>query len=90
MLGPRRNNDTVIRFHFVGHVIYPHFAFTGFDTEKLVTIIMDLFADIITGLNRHHNQLQALTRIENTAKIVVLFRQLFNVVYKTLHRGWLL
>lgn len=60
-----------------------------FNPEELVAVIMDLFPDLLAGLESHQYQLHLLCRVENTPKIGILFGQLFNVVDKTLHQSLL-
>jgi hypothetical protein len=48
-----RHNDPVIGLHLVANAVDPDLTFASLDAEKLVTIVMDLFTNLLTGLTRH-------------------------------------
>src|SRR5690606_35972565 len=60
-------------------------AVPGLDTEELVTILVDFFADILARLKGHQHQLQVLARIQNTSKFFVLLGQILDIIYITFH-----
>ena len=48
-----RHDDPVIGLHLVANPIDPDLALTSLDTEKLVTIVMDLLTNLVAWLNHH-------------------------------------
>lgn len=78
-------DDAIVRLNCITDAIDPDFSRTAFDAEKLVAVVMDFFADLIPGLDRHEDELQVVSGIEHAAKVVVVFRQLLDVIDKALH-----
>jgi len=61
------------------------FAFAVLDTEELIAVVVNLFADLLAGLKRHQHELHICCRIKNTAKIRVSFGQFLDVINKSTH-----
>ena len=48
---PLRNDDAVVRLHRMTNAVDPDFALSRLDAEKLVAVVVNLFADLLTGRN---------------------------------------
>ena len=83
------NDDPVIRPHGMTKAVNPDFALARLDAEELVAVVVDLFADLLTGRNGHEDELQIVAGVENTAKFCVLSRQTFDIVDEALHESLL-
>jgi hypothetical protein len=55
------------------------------DAEELIAIVVDFFADFLARLDRHQDQLEIVTGVEDLAEEVVLLGQLLDVVDESLH-----
>jgi len=87
--GALRDDDPVVRLHGVTNAVDPDFALARLDAEELVAVVVDLFADLLTGRNGHEDELQIVAGVENAAKVCVLFRQTFDIVDEALHESLL-
>jgi hypothetical protein len=54
------------------------------DAEKLVKL-MDFGPDLFRGLQRHNHKLTVPSRVKYAAKVIVLDRDIFDVLYEALH-----
>jgi hypothetical protein len=80
-----RHDDSIVRLDLVADTIDPDLPFAALDTEELVPVVVDFLTNFVTRLNRHEDKLQVMPGIQHAAEIVVVFRQLFDVVDETLH-----
>src|SRR5205085_1524904 len=55
------------------------------DAEELVAVLVNLFADLIAGLQRHGDELQMVARVEHPAEVLVLDRPLLDIVAIAFH-----
>lgn len=85
MASTLRHNDAVIGFYFIGFSVYPDLAFSLFDPEKLITVIMDFHTDLVPRLEGHQHKLQIVAGVQYAAEVIILFRQSFDIVDKSLH-----
>tara|TARA_R110000782_G_scaffold29959_6_gene74497 strand:- start:27869 stop:28210 length:342 start_codon:yes stop_codon:yes gene_type:complete len=74
MPGSLGDDDAIVRLDLVARAIDPDFPFAPFDAEELVTIIVDLFPNLIARLNGHKHKLEIAARVKHAPEIVVLFR----------------
>ena len=63
----------------------PDLALSPFHAEELIRALVDFLADFLSRLQRHHHQLEMLSRIKDTAVVVILFGKVFNIYNKTFH-----
>src|SRR5690606_38724974 len=83
--GACRHDDRIVAFDLRTLAVDHDRALALFNPEELVPVVVDLFADLSPGLDRHQDQLQVLARVEHSPKIAVLFRQFLNVRNESLH-----
>ena len=58
------------------------------EAEELVAVLMDLLADLLARLQRHQHQLQMLAGVEDVPEVLIVDRQLVDIVAKAaLHVG---
>jgi hypothetical protein len=82
-----RNDDAIVGLHPVTYAIDPDLAFAALNAKELIAIIVNFFADLITGLDRHEDKLNVVAGVENAPEVVVVLSPLFDVVNKTFHNG---
>ena len=80
-----RHDHPVVGSNLVAHAVDPDFTFAAFDAEELVTVIVNFLADLITGLDRHQDQLKIVAGVKHPAEIAVFLGQFLNVVDELLH-----
>jgi hypothetical protein len=82
----RGNDDREIVLDAVGYSVDVDHAVALLDPEELVTILVNLLADLIPGLKRHRDELEVVPGVEDSSKILVLDRDLLDIVAIAFHR----
>jgi len=80
-----RDDDPVVGFDLMDRAVDRDFSLSSLDPEKLVTIIVNLFADLFAGLDRHQHELEVVAGVQHTAEVAVSFGQALNVAGKAFH-----
>ena len=66
------------------------FSLSSLYPEELVTVIMDLFAELFPGLDRHQHQLEIVPGVQYAAEVGVLLGEALNIVGKAFHDMFLI
>ena len=85
VLSPGRNDNAVITLDGRANAIDENLAASLLDPKELVTIIVYFEPNFLTGLQSHEHELQISARVENTAKVLIILGQIFDVADKSLH-----
>ena len=79
------NDNGGVAFDFRLGALDPYFAGSFLYPKELGSVLMDLFADFLSGPQRHQHKLHLGRSVENTAKIRILLGHLFNVADEAFH-----
>ena len=80
-----RDDDGSVAFDFRPGAVDPNFAGSFFHAKELGAVFMSLFADFLSGPQRHQHELHLVRSVENTAKIRILLGHFFNVTDEAFH-----
>jgi hypothetical protein len=79
------DDDGSVALDFRPGTVDPNFATSFLHAKELSSVFMSLFADFLSGPERHQHELHLVRSVENTAKIRILLGHLFNVADEAFH-----
>lgn len=87
MAGACWHEEGVVAFDLVGDAVDQEVPLALLDAEKLIAIGMNFLPDIVSGAQRHQDELKMLARVEDAPKIGICLGEILNVADETLHDG---
>jgi hypothetical protein len=87
--GTCRDNDRIVALDLRAVPVDHDLSLALLNSEKLIPIVVDLFADLSTRFDRHQHQLKVLSCVEDPPKIAVILSQFLDIAYETFHYKYL-